>query len=169
MRAGVWEVGGWPVLPASLAADRAGKGRQGTGRTWTMAAPMHLVQLLLPLYDNAGQPFDPANHLPIRRDLTERFGGLTAYVRAPAAGSWKNGDLTIDDVVVYEVMVETLDRAWWAGYHETLRCEFRQDALVVRAQAIEVVPFRFPVQRSPVLPSAARMGADPTRARRWRG
>ncbi len=101
---------------------------------------MHLVQLLLPVYDNAGQPFAPGKYAPIRQTLTEQFGGLTAYVRAPAAGLWKDGDQTVrDDVVVYEVMVEQLDRAWWAAYREALRRDFRQDALVVRAQAVEVL------------------------------
>ncbi|GBF03978.1 hypothetical protein DAERI_010150 [Deinococcus aerius] len=101
---------------------------------------MHLVQLLLPLYDNTGQPFEQARYAPIRRTLTERFGGLTAYVRAPAAGLWKDGDQTVrDDVVVYEVMVEELDRAWWAAYRETLRREFRQEALVIRVQPVELL------------------------------
>ena len=34
---------------------------------------MHLVQLLLPRYDET-----------VARELTERFGGMTAYARAPA-------------------------------------------------------------------------------------
>ncbi|WP_232472426.1 MULTISPECIES: hypothetical protein [Deinococcus] len=51
-----------------------------------MAFPMHLVQLLLPLYDHTGRSFDPAQYVRIRQVLTERFGGLTAYTRAPAAG-----------------------------------------------------------------------------------
>ncbi|SMB93734.1 hypothetical protein [Deinococcus hopiensis] len=101
---------------------------------------MHLVQLLLPVYDNAGQPFGPEQYVPIRQLLTERFGGLTAYVRAPAAGLWKDGEETVrDDVVVYEVMVEELDRPWWREYREALRLEFRQDALVLRAQEVEVL------------------------------
>jgi len=101
---------------------------------------MHLVQLLLPVRDNAGQPFEQARYSRVRQTLTEQFGGLTAYVRAPAAGLWQDGGETVrDDVVVYEVMVEELDRAWWAEYRETLRREFRQEALMVRAQAVELL------------------------------
>ena len=101
---------------------------------------MHLVQLLLPVYDNEGQPFGPEQYAPVRQLLIGRFGGLTAYVRAPAAGLWKDGGETVrDDVVVYEVMVEELDRAWWGEYRETLRLAFRQEALVVRAQRVEVL------------------------------
>ncbi|MFC4636729.1 hypothetical protein [Deinococcus hohokamensis] len=101
---------------------------------------MYLVQLLLPLYDNGGRPFGPDDYAPVRQTLTGRFGGLTTYARAPAAGLWKEGDQTVrDDLVVYEVMAETLDRAWWAAYREELRVAFRQDALVVRAQPVELL------------------------------
>ena len=89
---------------------------------------MHLVQLLLPRYD-AG----------VARELTERFGGMTAYARAPAKGEWKPapGETVRDDIVVYEVMVEALDRAWWAAYRGELEQRFRQEELVVRAHPIE--------------------------------
>ncbi|ABF45631.1 hypothetical protein Dgeo_1335 [Deinococcus geothermalis DSM 11300] len=92
---------------------------------------MHLVQLLLPLYDHTGRSFDPAHYARIRQTLTEGFGGLTAYTRAPAAGLWKDEEQIVrDDVVVYEVMVQELDRDWWAVYREEL---------MVRAQAVEVL------------------------------
>ncbi|GGK19747.1 hypothetical protein GCM10008955_11490 [Deinococcus malanensis] len=101
---------------------------------------MHIVQLLLPLYDNSGEAFEGELFTGVQQTLTERFGGLTAYVRAPAAGLWKEGDQTVrDDVVVYEVMTEELDRAWWFTYRESLRMRFRQDALVVRAQVVELL------------------------------
>lgn len=100
---------------------------------------MQLVQLLLPLYapDGARQPRDLFD--AVRAELVERFGGLTAYSRAPATGLWKEGDAAVarDDIVVYEVMVDGLDRAWWAGYRAELERRFRQDELVVRAQAVE--------------------------------
>jgi hypothetical protein len=40
---------------------------------------------------------------------------------------------------VFEVMAEELDRAWWGGYRETLERMFRQDAIVVRSQQIEML------------------------------
>jgi hypothetical protein len=45
---------------------------------------MHLVQLLLPLCDNSGNAFAETVYTSIRRELTERFGGVTAFTRAPA-------------------------------------------------------------------------------------
>jgi hypothetical protein len=71
--------------------------------------------------------------------LTEQFGGVTAYTRAPATGLWEasSGETVRDQVVVYEVMVEELDHGWWAVLREELEDQFSQHELVVRAQTIE--------------------------------
>jgi hypothetical protein len=63
---------------------------------------MYLIQVLLPLYDNAGRPLAPALHQAVGTELTERFGGLTAYTRAPAQGLWKEDDARThrDDIVI---------------------------------------------------------------------
>jgi hypothetical protein len=100
---------------------------------------MHLVQLLLPLRDNDGNPFPREMLDDVRHQLTERFGGVTAHLRAPAAGAWKNdeGDVDRDDVVIVEVVADELDRAWWAGYREQLESRFRQDEILIRATAVE--------------------------------
>ena len=99
---------------------------------------MHLVQLLLPLHDSAGRYFDRELYAEVSRELTDRFGGVTAYSRAPATGLWKEtpSQTTRDDIVVYEVMVPTLDAAWWRKYREALEERFEQTELVVRAQDI---------------------------------
>jgi len=75
----------------------------------------------------------------VEQELTARFGGLTAYARAPAKGLWSKqpGHETRDDIVVYEVMVEPLDSSWWAAYRLDLEQRFGQEELVVRAQPIE--------------------------------
>jgi hypothetical protein len=100
---------------------------------------VYLVQVLVPVYDEKGQPFPGAEFANIRRELTDRFGGVTAYTRAPAEGTWEDdeGRVHHDDVVVVEVMVETLDRRWWSGYREELTVRFRQVELVVRATLME--------------------------------
>lgn len=48
---------------------------------------MHLIQLFLPLYDNDGQAFAKPLFDTVRGELTERFGGVTAFVRSPAVGA----------------------------------------------------------------------------------
>ncbi|WKB51199.1 hypothetical protein [Eleftheria terrae] len=102
---------------------------------------MHLVQLLLPLCDEQGHRFETALFAQVRQELVERFGGLTAYTRAPARGVWApdDGQPVHDDLVVYEVMAETLDRAWWKAYRKDLERRFRQDSLVVRAHAVTLL------------------------------
>lgn len=96
---------------------------------------MYLVQMLLPLYDNEGHPFEPSDYVQLRAELADRFGGVTAYTRAPARGVWKDdsGETTRDDIVIFEVMTEELDRTWWAGFRKEMERRFRQDSVIVRA------------------------------------
>lgn len=101
---------------------------------------MHLVQILLPLTTPDGTRLPQALFDAVRQELVERFGGLTAYTRAPARGLWDDGGgVERDDIVVYEVMVELLDRAWWAGYREDLARRFGQKEMILRAQSIELL------------------------------
>ena len=77
---------------------------------------MHLIQILLPLYDNEGHEFPQVEFRRVSSELAHRFGGLTAFTRAPAEGVWRESmkpNPTHDDIVVFEVMVDDLDRAWW--------------------------------------------------------
>jgi hypothetical protein len=98
----------------------------------------HLVQILLPAYDNAGCRFPADRYSEVRAKLTDMFGGLTAYTRAPAEGLWNTGHaVKCDDIVVIEVMVESLDRKWWKAYRSELEQLFRQEQIVVRAQMYE--------------------------------
>ena len=102
---------------------------------------MHLVQILLPLYDNGGAAQPHELFGAVTAELTERFGGLTAFTRAPAEGLWKEGEGSArrDDVVVIEVMGEALDRAWWRAYRRSLEERFRQEVVVVRANPVEML------------------------------
>ncbi|HEX5936011.1 MAG TPA: hypothetical protein VFY63_17760 [Pseudorhizobium sp.] len=47
---------------------------------------MHLVQILLPATDAAGEPFAPEFYASVRDELVQRFGGITFYRSAPAQG-----------------------------------------------------------------------------------
>lgn len=102
---------------------------------------MHLIQILLPLYDNEGRRFSRARYDAVRAELTTRFGGLTAHSRAPAEGVWaEEGEPpSRDDIVIFEVMADRLDRAWWREYRQTLEREFRQDEIIIRSQEIELL------------------------------
>jgi hypothetical protein len=99
---------------------------------------MHIVQLLLPLYDNEKRPFAQEYLNRVRAELTERFGGVTAFRRSPAEGVWKDGaGVSRDEIIIFEVMVGRLDRAWWAEYRADLEKRFRQEELIIRATETE--------------------------------
>lgn len=102
---------------------------------------MYLVQFLLPLCDNQGHPFERAAFDEVHDEMTEQFGGVTAYLRAPAEGAWQDsaGEVMRDDMIIVEVMCESLDRPFWARYRKELLHRFDQEALIVRAMPFEAL------------------------------
>ena len=99
---------------------------------------MFLVELLLPLYDNEGRAFGAGAFDRVRDELAARFGGVTAFRRAPGEGLWaEDGEVSRDRIVVFEVMTASLERDWWAAYRRELEARFRQEKLVVRATEFE--------------------------------
>lgn len=101
---------------------------------------MHLVQILLPLADNAGRRFDGAAYGRVRAELAAKFGGITSFTRAPAEGMWMEGGHTArDDIVVFEVMTRDLDHSWWERYRADLEQRFDQEAIVMRAIRVEML------------------------------
>jgi hypothetical protein len=101
---------------------------------------VYLIQILLPVRSNGGTPFAPLLFAEVAKALTERFGGVTAYTRTPAEGRWRSGErVQEEDVMVVEVMAETLDRHWWGTFRTRLEAMFEQEQVVVRAQSIELL------------------------------
>src|SRR4051812_28295492 len=100
---------------------------------------MFLIEFFLPSYDNDGAQIAKAEFDRVRRELTDRFGGVTAFMRSPAAGLWEDdaGVVRRDDLVSFEVMTETLDRDWWRDYREQLGKRFRQQEILMRASSFE--------------------------------
>jgi len=103
-----------------------------------MRADFYLIQLLLPLHDNDKKAFPSAYFDIVRQTLTERFGGVTAFLRSPAVGLWKEGgdELNHDEVVMFEVIADQLDRDWWNTYRKQLQEQFRQDEVLIWASTI---------------------------------
>jgi len=102
---------------------------------------MYLIQILLPLFDNDGRPFPQQEYERVRDELAEQYGGITAYVRSPAKGLWKESSTSTvhDDIVIYEVMAGSLDRDWWQAYREGLAARFRQEVLIVRVSEMQLI------------------------------
>ena len=101
---------------------------------------MVLIQLLLPT-GGATSADGLAPLAQTRRELAERFNGLTAYLRSPAKGLWTapDGHTEQDDVVMVEVVTDTFDRAWWRAYSATLAERFEQDIIHVRAVPVDLL------------------------------
>jgi hypothetical protein len=98
-----------------------------------MTSSARLVQLFLPLRQQDGSRVASDVLSGVRQELVERFGGVTAHLRAPARGLWKDdGSVERDDVVIVEVVVENFDRAWWTEYKTTLETRFAQKSIHAR-------------------------------------
>jgi len=118
---------------------------------------VHLVQILLPLYHNAGAPLPRALYDRVRGELAGRFGGLTAFTRAPAEGHWRTeGETKRDDIVVFEVMTESLDLAWWRAYASWSKASARRRSSSASriSKSSDALRGVLPTLRSPPLPLA---------------
>jgi hypothetical protein len=102
---------------------------------------MYIIQLLLPLYSNDGEQLPKSLFKMVSTQLTDKFGGLTSFVRSPAIGLWKeNEEKTVrDDIVIYEVMTDSLDISWWQTYRKQLCTLFRQEEMIIRASSIQLL------------------------------
>ena len=101
------------------------------------AGSSHLVEILLPQETGKGQPIDKDWFDGFLKELTERFGGATSFLRAPGQGLWQSGGGTEkDSIAVVEVMVEEIDGSYWQSLRERLERELSQDEIVIRAQEI---------------------------------
>jgi hypothetical protein len=100
---------------------------------------MYLIQFLLPLHDNDKQSFPKDYFDTVRQTLTDRFGGVTAFLRSPASGLWKESDeeFAQDKVVMFEVISSELEGEWWNGYRIELQDKFSQDEVLVWASQIQ--------------------------------
>jgi len=99
----------------------------------------YLVEVFLPLMDRQGSRIPKTTFKAVHSELTNRFGGLTAHIRAPVVGVWKpkrRGRAERDLIVIYEVMSSRLNARWWANYRRTLEERFGQDEILIRASAV---------------------------------
>ncbi len=82
---------------------------------------MQIVEVFLPLDTGSGIAIDAEVIEGIVGGLADRFGGATAFTRAPADGLWKQGStMEKDRILIIEVMVSALDQAWWKDYRNKL-------------------------------------------------
>lgn len=98
---------------------------------------MYLVELFLPLTTNENFEIEDGTFHEIQSELVDKFGGLTMYSRAPARGLYQTKEgVEHDDVVVIEVMTDTLDTEWWKEHRKRLETKLHQEEILIRAQEV---------------------------------
>jgi hypothetical protein len=101
---------------------------------------VNLISLYLPLRDNSGNALDADLFKAVEQELSERFGGVTAHMQAPASGLWRQGNVThADDIVIFDVMVDNVDQSWWTGYRHRLEKAFRQKTVLILCHKVDVL------------------------------
>jgi hypothetical protein len=101
---------------------------------------MKSIEIFLPLNANDGTPFPDTVFDRIENELTETFGGVTAYKRAPAQGRWKSGGQTQgDEIAIFEVVVDRIDRGWWTRFRKGLEERLGQETILITARDIEIL------------------------------
>lgn len=101
---------------------------------------MHLVEILLPLRNKNGEDFPAEYYEDLAQHLTQKFGGVTSFLRAPAEGRWHGGGATqTEDIAVMEVMTRSFDREWWTALKHELTGKFVQEELIIRCQMVDVL------------------------------
>jgi hypothetical protein len=102
-----------------------------------MSSSSYLVQILLPKETGGGRPISRQRFEALLKELTDRFGGATSFLRSPGQGLWQSGGTTEkDNIAVIEVMTEELDQAFWRSLRGRLEEELSQEEIVIRAQEI---------------------------------
>ena len=94
----------------------------------------YLVEIFLPLADQTGKTFPVEMFSQVMEELKRKFGGVTVYDRSPAKGKTVTSS---DDIVIFEVMTDDLERAWWSSCRARLEAKFAQDEVLIRAASIE--------------------------------
>lgn len=94
---------------------------------------MHLVEVFIP------KPTDSTEHLSsLQNMLLQQFGGVTSYARAPAKGvEVADGKQVEDEIVILEVITDSLDHAWWSSLRGQLERDFDQREILIRASEVQ--------------------------------
>jgi hypothetical protein len=99
--------------------------------------PSHLVQILLPKETGKGQPIGKHWFDGFLKELTDKFGGATTFLRAPGTSLWQSGGGTEkDSTAIVEIMAEEIDPVYWQSLRMRLEDQLCQEEIVIRAQEI---------------------------------
>lgn len=86
---------------------------------------LQTIEVFLPLKTRSGAAIGENILEGIVGGLADRFGGVAAFTRSPAEGLWKDGNsIQKDQIIIIEVMLETVDDLWWRDYRSWLEAQF---------------------------------------------
>lgn len=101
---------------------------------------MKLIQIYLPV---PGENDAAASGMfeVVQKDLALKFGGVTAFVRAPGKGQWRpTSEKTVyDDLVIVEVITEFINKEWWTEYRKKLASIVHQDKILITVNDIDLL------------------------------
>jgi hypothetical protein len=102
---------------------------------------MYLFEIFLPLTLNDGTKQPVELFARVREELLKRFGGVTAFIRSPAKGVWQleENERAEDEIVIYEVMSESVDQLWWQTYKREIEQRFQQQELLIRTSRVDLI------------------------------
>jgi hypothetical protein len=86
-------------------------------------------ELLLPLTDNEGNPFEPDAFFQVQKNLLDQFGGYRCQPLAPHIGAWTEEAITYyDKLLMFTVDAPRADESldWFIAYKEHLKPQFQQ-------------------------------------------
>jgi hypothetical protein len=94
---------------------------------------MHLIELFIPKTATSKKGISSLQNM-----LVKQFGGVTAYSRAPAKGiDTEDGQKVEDEIIILEVMTDSLDRAWWSSLRAQLERDLQQQEILIRATDVQ--------------------------------
>ena len=97
----------------------------------------YLVEILLPNQTGDGEPVTQEWFEGTLKELTEKFGGATSFMRSPGQGLWRiGGETERDSVAVIEIMTDQLAPNYWRELRERLERELSQEEIVIRAREV---------------------------------
>lgn len=100
---------------------------------------MHLIQIFVPQFIKKKRISKKILEA-LAFELSQSFGGATAYLRSPALGLWKKRTkLDREQILVFEVMVTRLQRREWAKRRLAWQKMFRQEKLLIRSLEIDIL------------------------------
>ena len=100
-------------------------------------APEYLVEILVPKEKGDGSRVGRQWFDSLLKELATKFGGVTSFFRQPDTGLWdRGGEVERDAIAIIEVMVASIDEAYWQSLRKRVEHDLGQEEIIIRAQTI---------------------------------